>query len=185
MIFVNCAIIYIYMLYLLFPYSYSTISLYLGPFLCHIDTWWKRPTLCRRHCNAYFLATKFLHVFILPWTGHDDVIRWKHFPRYWPFVRGIHRWPENFPYKGQWRGALMLSLICAWINSLANNRETGDLRRHRAHYDVTVMKNWHYEVLGLISFDILQTIPSLEVDTFQHTIIMYGFVKRRSHVKVT
>ena len=23
---------------------------------------------------------------------HDDVIKWKHFPRYWPFVRGIHRW---------------------------------------------------------------------------------------------
>ena len=22
---------------------------------------------------------------------HDDVIKWKHFPRYWPFVRGIHR----------------------------------------------------------------------------------------------
>ena len=21
---------------------------------------------------------------------HDDVIKWKHFPRYWPFVRGIH-----------------------------------------------------------------------------------------------
>ena len=23
---------------------------------------------------------------------HDDVIKWKHTPRYWPFVRGIHRW---------------------------------------------------------------------------------------------
>ena len=23
--------------------------------------------------------------------SHDDVIKWKHFPRYWPFVRGIHR----------------------------------------------------------------------------------------------
>ena len=22
---------------------------------------------------------------------HDDVIKWKHFPRYWPLVRGIHR----------------------------------------------------------------------------------------------
>ena len=43
----------------------------------------------------------------------DDVIKWKHFPRYWPFVRGIHRWPVNSPHKGQWRGALILSLICA------------------------------------------------------------------------
>ena len=38
---------------------------------------------------------------------HDDVIKWKHFPRYWPFVRGIHRPPVNSPHKGQWRGALM------------------------------------------------------------------------------
>ena len=44
---------------------------------------------------------------------HDDVIKWKHFPCYWPFVRGIHRWPVNSPHKGQWRGALMFSLICA------------------------------------------------------------------------
>ena len=36
---------------------------------------------------------------------HDDVIKWKHFPRYWPFVRGIHRPPVNSPHKGQWRGA--------------------------------------------------------------------------------
>ena len=45
---------------------------------------------------------------------HDDVIKWKYFPRYWPFVRGIHRLPVNSPHKGQWRGALMFSLICAW-----------------------------------------------------------------------
>ena len=44
---------------------------------------------------------------------HDDVIEWKHFPRYWPFVRGIHRSPVNSPHKGQWRGALMFSLIGA------------------------------------------------------------------------
>ena len=46
---------------------------------------------------------------------HDDVIKWKHFPRYWPFVRGIHRSPVNSSHKGQWRGALMFSLICVWI----------------------------------------------------------------------
>ena len=47
--------------------------------------------------------------------------------------------PVNSPHKGQWRGALMFSLICAWINDLVNNREAGDLRRHRGHYDVMVM----------------------------------------------
>ena len=69
----------------------------------------------------------------------DDVIKWKHFPRYWPFVRGIHRLPVNSPHKGQWRGALMFSLIWAWINGWVNNRKAGDLRRHGAHYDVIVM----------------------------------------------
>ena len=44
---------------------------------------------------------------------HDDVIKWKHFPHYWPFVRGIHRSPVNSTHKGQWRGAWMFSLICA------------------------------------------------------------------------
>ena len=70
---------------------------------------------------------------------HDDVIKWKHFPRYWPFVRGIHRSPVNSPHKGQWRGSLMFSLICAWINRWVNNGEAGDLRRYRTHYDVIVM----------------------------------------------
>ena len=75
---------------------------------------------------------------ISPFT-HDDVIKWKHFPLYWPFVRGIHRFPVNCPHKGQWCGALMFSLICVWINGWENNREAGDLRRHRTHYDVIVM----------------------------------------------
>ena len=61
-------------------------------------------------------------------------------PYNWPFVRGIHRSPVNSPHKGKWRGALMLCLICAWINGWVNNREASDLRRHRAHYDVNVMK---------------------------------------------
>ena len=52
---------------------------------------------------------------------------------------GIHRSPVNSPHKGQWRGALMFSLICVWINGWINNREAGDLRRYRAHYDVIVM----------------------------------------------
>ena len=64
---------------------------------------------------------------------HDDVIKWKHCPRNWPFVRGIHRSPVNSPHKGQWRGALMFSLIWAWINVWVNNGEAGGLRRHRAH----------------------------------------------------
>ena len=70
---------------------------------------------------------------------HDDIIKRKHFPPYWPFVGGIHRSPVNSPHNGQWRGALVFSLICAWINGWVNNRDAGDLRRNRAHYDVIVM----------------------------------------------
>ena len=52
---------------------------------------------------------------------------------------GIHRLPVNSPHKGQWRGILMLSLICACINGCVNNHQAGDLRRHRTHYAVTSM----------------------------------------------
>ena len=47
--------------------------------------------------------------------------------------------PITSPHKGQWRGALMLSLICPWIYGWVNTREAGELRRYRAHYDVIVM----------------------------------------------
>ena len=77
---------------------------------------------------------------------HDDVIKWKHFPRNWPFVRGIHRSPMNSPHKGQWRRALMFSLICVWINGWVNYREAGDLRRYLAHYVVTVMQSLHNQL---------------------------------------
>ena len=73
--------------------------------------------------------------------AHDDVIKWKLVLRYCPFVWGIHRSPVNSPHKGQWREALMFSLICARINGWVNYDEAGDLRRPRAHYDVTVMAN--------------------------------------------
>ena len=46
---------------------------------------------------------------ILSWWRH----RMQHFSRYWHFVRGIPRSPANSPHKGQWRRALMFSLICA------------------------------------------------------------------------
>ena len=48
--------------------------------------------------------------------------------------------PVNSPHKGQWRGALMFSLICAQINGWVNNGGAGDFNRHRAHYDVIVIK---------------------------------------------
>ena len=81
---------------------------------------------------------------------HDDVIKWTHFLRYWPFVRGIHRSPVNSPHKGQGRGALMFSLICIWINGWVNNRKAGDLRRYCAHYGVIVMLARPHDILIFI-----------------------------------
>ena len=120
-----------------------------------------RPSVCLSHLfdNVLVIISSWNFQKLLPMTkmmsmqkvkvtgvktqlSHDDVIKWKYFPRYWPFVRGIHRSPVNSPHKGQWRGALMFSLISAWINGWVNNGEAGDLRRHPAHYDVIVMSRF-------------------------------------------
>ena len=100
-----------------------------------------------RHWQWQMLAHQYLVLVLRRTMNHDDVIKWKHFPLYWSFVRGIHRGPANCPHKGQWRRALMFSSTCVWINGWVNHHEAGDLRRHRAHYDVTVMQ---YDVVNLL-----------------------------------
>ena len=70
---------------------------------------------------------------------HDDVIKWKHFPRYWRFVLGIHRTPGEFPTQRPVTRSFDFFFIYARITGWVNNREAGDLRRHRVHCDVTVM----------------------------------------------
>ena len=86
--------------------------------------------------NAMTWFTSYLVTMLIPWVSINDshdVIKWKHFPHYWPFVWEIHRSPVNSLHKGQWRGSLMFSLIGAWLNGCINNGEAGDLRCHRAH----------------------------------------------------
>ena len=63
-----------------------------------------------------------------------------------------HRWN-----KGQWRGALKFSLICAWTNGWVNNRDAGNLRRHGTHYDVTVMHHGDYSAAFIISVAIVHS----------------------------
>ena len=97
-----------------------------------------------RSWSTWYMTTQDTSSFITHNVTHKEHFAWwryqmETFPRYWPFVWGIHRSPVNSPHKCQWREALMFSLICAWTNSWANNRDTGDLRRHRAHYHITVM----------------------------------------------
>ena len=100
----------------------------------------KRHLLFEGDTGTVASIIPFVTLYSISWPGHhDDIIKWKQFPRYWTFERGIHRSTLNSPHKGQWHGALIFSLICAWMNSWVNNRKAGDLRRHRAHYDVIVM----------------------------------------------
>ena len=81
-------------------------------------------TVIRHHVlHCYF----DMRLCIMSWPRllHDDVMKWKHFPRYWPFVGGIHRSPVD------------LRLNNGWVN----DRDSGNLRRHRAIFDVPVMKS--------------------------------------------
>ena len=82
-----------------------------------------------------------------------DISRWRHqmetFSALLALCAGNSPVPVNSPHKGQWRGALMFSLICARINNWVNNREAGDLRRHRGHYDVNVMSTQFYPLYNV------------------------------------
>ena len=82
-------------------------------------------------CNKYLIV---LRPFCAWWRHQME-----QFPHYWPFVRGIPRWPVDSPHKGQWGGPLIFSLIFGWTNGWAHNRDAGDMRRHRVHYDATVI----------------------------------------------
>ena len=102
---------------------------------------WKRSRLSEKHAFGIYspwnLDTRFCHFNVL-WDN-DDVIKWKHFPRYWPFVRVIHRSPVNSPHKRPVTRYFDFSLIYFWIRGWVNSGEAGDLWRHRAHYDFTVI----------------------------------------------
>ena len=83
------------------------------------------------------------------WCHHMET-----FPALLAICAGNSPVPVNSPRKGRWHGALMFSLISAWINGWVNNREAGDLRHNRAHYDVIVM-------LSCILFDYIHHILDL------------------------
>ena len=106
--------------------------------MCHVE---RAKGIKREHTDTGMIS--FAHNWSLwsvcfhmnYWRGYQ----WKQLPRYWPSVRGIHWSPVWSPHKGQWRGALVFSLMCVWTNGWANSLDAGDLRRNSTHYDVTVM----------------------------------------------
>ena len=112
-------------------------------------------------------------------------MKWKHFPRNWPFVRGIHRSPVNSPHKCQWRGAMMFSLICVWISDWVNYREAGNLRRYRAHYDVIAMFHVHQHATKPLENAMLKSVyfygnSSGEIDRVVacHTLWKHNLINR-------
>ena len=136
---------------LLFAYDATYKDALCFPQLSWVNKVITAATLWLQKLNAVKVTT---------FNNHDDVIKWKHFPRYWPSVRGIHQSPVNSPHKGQWRGALMFFFIYVWINGWVSNCEAVDLRRYRAHYDVIVIipfmirlvPAWHFKVSRLFLF---------------------------------
>ena len=103
----------------------------------------------RRH-RAHYDATVMIEEMIQIYYNFDKV-RWSGDKTWWrhqmetfcallAICAGTSPVPVNSPLKGQWRGTLMFPLICSWINDWVNNHEAGDLRRHRGHYDVNVMR---------------------------------------------
>ena len=123
----------------------------------------------------------FVHLKLLSVIGNRDRFtmrwddRWKTNPGYiytWGFTWWRHQMETfsallaicagnspvtgKFPALCQWGGALMFSLICAWMNGWANNREDGDLRCHRTHYDVIVMST------AVIVWYVHNALPSMQ-----------------------
>ena len=94
-----------------------------------------RVLFCYKLLWLYFALLVDIHPYSPAWWRHQM----ETFSALLALCAGNSPVPVNSPHKGQWRGALMFSLIYAWINDWANNREAGDLRRHRGHYDVIVM----------------------------------------------
>ena len=88
----------------------------------------------------------------------------------------------NSPQKGQWRGAYMFFVICAWMNFWISNREAGDLRRHRAKYDVTVIrryqvskKYWKATLNWSDDFSITQHHQNILMSSFEDFVLTMSF----------
>ena len=124
--------------------------------LFHIETW------IRYHSVELNHAVGPGHTDICNCSLHDEVIKWDIFRITGPL---FEEFTVEFPHKGRWRRALIFSLMCVWINGWVNNREADDLRRHRTHYDVTLM--------------CALTCPCL---TDVYHLILFGWVHSMFHV---
>ena len=130
-----------------------------------LPEWWVSPFHYMHYSEVTWRSIR------LEPSTHDDVINWKHFPRYGPFVRGIHRSPVNSPHKGQWGGALMFSLIWTYLNGWAKHSRgwwfetlSRPLLRHCNEHDA-----WHEVNLRTV----LLSSPSLSFGINIHCMLYY------------
>ena len=136
--------------------------------------------VCYTHCETQVLD-----------INHDDVIKLKHFPRYWPFVQGIHQSPVNSHQHAQRPVTRSFDVFFDLPHGWVNSRQAGDLRCHFAHYDVIVMILSHYAQFGIghICTNYSLRHPSYIMDCWQpkpkvrhvmiyHMALNHGSVKK-------
>ena len=91
----------------------------------------------------------------------------------------------NPPHKGQWRTALIFPFICAWINGWVNNREAGDLRRHRTHYDVIVMWVNNDSPYLVIKYTMkIESVTTTSVEQEHTRVNLKQYLRRENKVRI-
>ena len=151
------------------------------PFLTKLLVGWqhKRQPITRDVRNSCPQGALFTNESVLGVCSHDGVIKWKHFPRYWPFVRGIPRSPVNSPHKGQWRGAFMFSFMFFLTWPLAGwQHSCQPIRSHvRNHCPLATISNESFlgarSIYGVrphnnvISSPAVGTVPSIRASSVE------------------
>ena len=151
------------------------------PFLTKLLVGWqhKRQPITRDVRNSCPQGALFTNESVLGVCSHDGVIKWKHFPRYWPFVREIPRSPVNSPHKGQWRGAFMFSFMFFLTWPLAGwQHSCQPIRSHvRNHCPLATISNESFlgacSIYGVrphnnvISSPAVGTVPSIRASSVE------------------
>ena len=149
--------------YFIFFVTPVTNFVFVGPLLINsrwpasaFYLWYLMPSLIGWNVDQRHIALKYKfitcagngllshrHIQCVSWNR--NFVPWRHhqmeaFPVLLAICAGNSPVTGDFPHKDQWRGALTFSLICAWINGWVDTRGSGYLRRHRTHFDVTVIR---------------------------------------------
>ena len=93
---------------------------------------------------------------------HHDVIKWKHVPRYWPFVHGIHWSPVNSPHKGQWCGAhYNVTVTTTWQHGYGSTLACCQIGAKPWSGAMLIHWHFHLEVRASAKLQIIQMISTI------------------------